>query len=396
MFATLLGLLAAVHGWSLQGAEASLLPPEPLPLGGYTARQGAKFVPGGDDLRCRVRIVGEGSARVAFVNLEMLTVPESLVREVRARIGPDLPLFMGATHTHCAPDSQMLNERMNFDVPGIARFQRKWLNWVADRIAETINEAATAPRQVGLTGTIDVRRLTLNRGRRRLAQPSSLAVTFSFGGAKTISTYAAHATLYNETELRTRGDWPGEFMRMGAGLMFPASIGDVSPKSEGATAAERVHRMATALADVTGRHETQRLDDRLKVVSTPISLPAPAPHPDFARDYKVVDGIAKLVVNAFAPKEASLTGVRLGSWVLLGVPGEPSAELGRQLELMGRNRGFAGVVVVSHVNGWAGYMLLPEDYDRGGYEATLNFYGRDFSSRLIDAARRCFEALRTP
>ncbi|MCG9895813.1 MAG: hypothetical protein MH204_10100, partial [Fimbriimonadaceae bacterium] len=44
--------------------------------------------------------------------------------------------------------------------------------------------------------------------------------------------------------------------------------------------------------------------------------------------------------------------------------------------------------VVGHVNGWAGYMLDSEDYARGGYEATLHFYGPSLADRLVAARRK--------
>ena len=42
-------------------------------------------------------------------------------------------------------------------------------------------------------------------------------------------------------------------------------------------------------------------------------------------------------------------------------------------------------MVCSHVNGWMGYILAPEDYDRGGYEATLSFYGREEGTKVVEA-----------
>jgi hypothetical protein len=56
--------------------------------------------------------------------------------------------------------------------------------------------------------------------------------------------------------------------------------------------------------------------------------------------------------------------------------------------------GFSSVLVCSHVNGWMGYILDPEDYDRGGYEATLSFYGREEGTKVVDAAVAALKALR--
>ena len=40
-----------------------------------------------------------------------------------------------------------------------------------------------------------------------------------------------------------------------------------------------------------------------------------------------------------------------------------------------------------------GYILDPEDYDRGGYEATLSFYGRDQGEKVVDAGIQALKRL---
>lgn len=43
-----------------------------------------------------------------------------------------------------------------------------------------------------------------------------------------------------------------------------------------------------------------------------------------------------------------------------------------------------------------GYILAPEDYDRGGYEATLAFHGREIGPRVVEAAKLALEKLAFP
>ena len=118
----LVSLVATLSIWPVQvgTSTVSITPPEPLPLGGYTQRGGAVFQPGGDDLFARTVVLRQRSETIAVTSVEMLTVPESLYREVKERLPAGVKLFLAATHTHSAPDSQMLNERMTIPVPGIA------------------------------------------------------------------------------------------------------------------------------------------------------------------------------------------------------------------------------------------------------------------------------------
>src|SRR5512141_466792 len=143
MLAVLAASLAlAPQGLSLGRSRVDITPPEPLPLGGYTARGSKSLVPGGDPLYVRTLLLSGSGNVVAIVSVEALTVPESLVREVKERIPSGITLFLSATHTHSAPDSQMLNDRMTFSIPGIASYKSKWLDWYADKIAACIQQSA--------------------------------------------------------------------------------------------------------------------------------------------------------------------------------------------------------------------------------------------------------------
>lgn len=373
---------------TFQIAEVSLVPPEPLPLGGYSNRNGAKFVPGGQTLRARSLLLSCSGKRVAIVSLEMLTVPESLVREVTAQIPKDVNLFLCATHTHCAPDSQMLNERMNFDVPGIARYQPKWLKWYAAKIASAVNDSLNAPRQAMGEATIEGGVSDNNRGRRKFAKPSKAVCRLRVNGQELLVSFAAHGTLHDEKVLQLNGDWPGEVLARIKGVALPGAIGDVSPKAQGETADDQSNNLASALLtkSLPNSYSLTMKSPKLGYVSVPVPLPKPVAHPEFAKSYRVSQGVAQMAVQAFAPKAASISLVRIGSLAIVGIPGEPTSELGEQIRRYGNQLGFTETLVCSHVNGWTGYNLATADYDRGGYEGTLSFFGRDFGDTLVRSA----------
>jgi hypothetical protein len=44
------------------------------------------------------------------------------------------------------------------------------------------------------------------------------------------------------------------------------------------------------------------------------------------------------------------------------------------------------LLIAAHANDWLGYLLMPEDWDRGGYEPCLAYHGRDMAPGFIDAA----------
>lgn len=51
--------------------------------------------------------------------------------------------------------------------------------------------------------------------------------------------------------------------------------------------------------------------------------------------------------------------------------------------------------MLSHTNGWAGYLLTKEEYQQGGYEATLSFYGPDVLSEFEESVSAGCERLRS-
>jgi hypothetical protein len=370
-------------------------PPENLPLGGYTERHGRIMQPGGDNLHCRVTLLKCGTTRLALVSVEMLTIPESLRREVDRRLPPGWTLFLTATHTHCAPDSQMLNDRMTFAIPGIATFRPSKLTWYADHIAQdVVSTLKTSAMPVGPV-SIAISHADANRPRRKFGLPDQTYSVVRGANVVLWAHYSAHATFYDADENQTREDWPGA---LSADLKAPTligAIGDVSPKAAGATPREKIANFVDTLLKARPVQviDVWRPGDTFAVVRQPIVLGPPIPHPTFAKVYGVPPSIADVLVKKFAADSASITAFRIGKVAVVGVPGEPSSHLGRSIRDFGRTLGFASVLVVSHVNGWIGYLLGPEDYDRGGYEATLNFYGRDEGLKVVAAADQALDRL---
>lgn len=386
-------LLCLAEPLFVRSSQVSIVPPEPLALGGYTARKDALFEPGGDDLFARSVVFSQGKTQVALVSVEMLTVPESLAEKVRGLVPKDVQLMMVATHTHCAPDSQMLNNRMTFRIPGISVYSRKWEAWYAEKIAASVNTALTSSAVPAESESTWSKVVEGNRGRRAAAEPDKVSRNLSLGGVRLLN-YSAHATLHDESFLKLSGDWPGEAMKTKGVVVLPAAIGDVSPVSEGEDAAQQCRHLANALLSQEGVERSTLEHPEMSFARVPIELGQPTPHPEFAKSNGINDGLAKLLVGRFSPASAELTGLVIGRTLIVGVPGEPTSELGRRIQAAGKAAGFDDTWVVSHCNGWVGYILMPEDYDRGGYEASLAMHGRDLALRVIDSAQKLANLLK--
>lgn len=365
-------------GLLLYSSTVDITPPEALPLGGYTSRNGAKFVDGGQRLMARTRILGD----IAFVSVEMLTIPESLIAEVRARVPRDLKVFLIATHTHCAPDSQMLNERMTFPIPGIATYRKRWLTWYSDKISEGIIEAKESDPKI-------VKKITLKRAHvaqvrsRRTGPVDNMVNQITVQGDDFseifLTIFGAHPTLLDESVQTLQGDWPGEVLRQTSGLVATGLIGNASPiPYPFLPILEQPHFFAETLLKNVSKNTEKLIWSEGEVLSSKkgdFQLPSPVPHPTFAGAYRVTQPMAESVIKKFATNSIEINTIQIGKVTIRTIGGEPTAEFGRKL--FGNSD-----LIISHANGWAGYMLTPEDYARGGYEATLALNGPDVLAKL--------------
>jgi neutral ceramidase len=383
MFASVLAA-SLLSGLTYRLGAADISPPEPLPLGGYTARGGKLCELPGDKIEARCLVIEKPGLRVALVSADLLTIPESLRDEVQKKLPSDLKLMLIATHTHCAPDSQMLNRKMDFGLPGIAKFSEKWMKWYSERIASSVLGALKGPASP-LQGTLQIGHRGLNRGRRALARPDTLAVQMVARNEPILTEYEAHPVLYGPERNRTSPDYPG-LIRGSRGLFLPGAIGDVSPASTGTTPDEQVANMGKAFKEGGWTSQPWK-PEPFEFLTLPLTGVKVQPNPEFSRQNKIPQALGDSIVKRFAPESGYLSLLRLGKLAFVGIPGEPTAELGRRIQSFGVGHGFSTVLTISHCNGWMGYILTPEDYDRGGYEASLAFHGREFGNLIVDKAK---------
>lgn len=396
MLANLTILALAAPTLVVREDSTVLQPPESYMLGGYTARGSAKAQPGGEPLYCRILSFQSGDDTIVIASLEMLTVPESLYYRVRQSFASHIRLFLTATHTHCAPDSQMLNARMTFAVPGIARYDSDALGFYANHITKAISNSLSTRGSSATSLSYTLNHAQLNCGRRRLAEPITELGCLSLGKDVLWTSYAAHAVFHGPERMTTSGDWPGRVSSSTGSLTLIGPIGDVSPAAPGERPSDRIENFVTAYRrSLNSGGPTLQLDTgQVKWASVPIDLESPSPSPVFAREFGIPEALATGLVNQFAPKEASISAFRIGKLAVVGVPGEPSSALGRRIRDAGLRLGFRFVLVVSHVNGWIGYILEPADRARGGYEAALGFHGESAADRVADAAIGALRELR--
>ncbi len=385
-----------------------------IQLGGYGARLNMPPTGVHDPLYARALALQTGEQQVVLVALDQLLVPASLTEAVlrEAKLRPE-QLFMAASHTHCAPDSMGLNARARFALPGVGRFLPEFLKFTTGRIVEAMHQARARMRPARLSVAAEALP-NLNRNRRgaKITDPMMTVLRVEEAARQrpigALVVYAAHPTIYPHTMMQVSAEFPGVLQSrleaaLGAGavaLYMNGAQGDVSPVAdEGKDDHERVRLYGEKLATHAMRllRNTKPLAPKLRTAQISVALPEARPHPQFSesagREYKVPESLLKQLVKQLIPPTAPVSLVGLGALALVGFPGEPITALGLEARAIGQKHGFQHIAPVALVNDWIGYILTREEYEKGGYEATVSFNGPEAGEAVMKAVWEGFARL---
>lgn len=389
---------------------------DPLTFSGLHSRVWAKAI-----------VVDGPEGPFAFARADILMVTgdlyEAVVQRVRDRAGiPPERVLVAATHTHVAnnglfPHPAHSAVYRSFDP------REQW--FVAEGIADAIARAAADTRPAALaagSGTV-----TLPAFNRRYTDreqqgspphandPSRLDPELGvlrFDDADTgapiavLMNYGLHPVVLIDNPL-VSADFVGWAERgveeaLGAtAIWFTGAQGDQDP----------VHvRYSYPEAEWTGRifaREAVRVAAALEpepitraaIVEKVIPVPEPGSNvvPTtgfFGPDVPLV-GPGSLLIPTSVRLHAIELATADSSVALLSWPGEPIRDLGVAVKNGARALGFDRAYVLALANDWGGYWLTPEEYDRGLYERTLVFYGRDSAPYVLDHVLDLARALRT-
>jgi len=394
-------------------ARVDLTPPLEMKaaLGGYGDRMSRPAVGVHDRIWAKALWLTEGRTQFVVVTVDALCFPPPLQRAVWARLketgaAPD-GLLLLPSHSHNSFDLMALHPDNVFSIPQMGVFHKAAYEHVVTHLVAVIAKAreTLVPVKVGTlqtplpgwhrnrrspAGVIDPE-LTVTRFDRLDGSPLAVLVN-----------WAAHPTFLGPKEMLFSGDWPGALQRsledlIGGGvtvLYANGAQGDLSPtpRPGGGQTWEQVEcygrGLALACHKLWGKVPVEShvpLAFRKEV----IPLPPRKKHADFmkigGKEYGMVDQGLELMLQRLFPTESESTCLRLGSLVIVGVPGEMTAELGIEVKRRVRHAtGLPHVVIGGLANEWISYILSPAEYRRGGYEATISFYGETLGPAIVE------------
>lgn len=369
--------------------RASITPPLTVPHAGWGAQ--THILPDGveTDLWATVLVVEDGRETAAIVDLDLviLTREESeAVRRAVARVLKIDPagVRVSLTHNHAGPppsDWDWIDEGRDAHkayyatlpdvVAGAARLAwnrmrpaRVAVGAGESRVAKNRRETSPAGRTVtgtNFAGPIDPQVLVI-----RIDDQDG-------GPLAVVCGYTMHPTTLGPTNRLLSADWPGHLKRTveamtGALCVFAqGATGNVGPGPEGFTDDVRVVRRLGMLIGC-------------EAVRVYASMHVP---PVRFRHERVWESGAPLGRWAAVPVElgVELHALQIGPVVLAAIPCEPFCDIGLAIKAASP---FPFTWFGGYVGGWLGYLPVPEEYPRRGYEVDTTPYAPGAARVVVD------------
>ncbi|HET6202655.1 MAG TPA: neutral/alkaline non-lysosomal ceramidase N-terminal domain-containing protein [Planctomycetota bacterium] len=394
----------APEGGALEAGAAGvdLTPLRPVPLAGYGVRFGAAFTAVHDRPVARALVLRAAGRSVAIVSTDLLVIPGALRGAVLDRLS-DLRLdglLLAATHTHSGPGGYWDN--WFAELAAMGGFRRAWASTLADRIARCVREAAADVRPARLRWACG-RAPDLVRNRRfedgpvdptvfqavleaATGEPRPIALLLGFG---------AHPTILGPGNLLLSAEYPGAARGIleeetGARVLFlNGASGDLAPAVPGdGPGFERVRRMGEAVA-ARARELSTSLSpptrEGLAVCERRVTLPPVNTRGAAGPVLRLLfDPLAKTVT----PAETVVQAIRVGDLAIAAFP----CDLGSGPGLALRESFPGPLLLVSYANDYVGYVVDERSFRRGGYEASMSFYGPGTADLFLREARDALDA----
>ena len=362
-----------------------VLPPTAVPAGYGPLRKEAKAQ--GAPLFARALVLRSGKLTVALVSLDLLLVPESLAAEIqaRARARGLQAVMVAATHSHTSVGG--FDDRLVPEIAAIGKFRPEIRRALIDAADQSVSEALSRLASAGVWSRDD-NLGNLVRSRDRGEIPDSRAWALLVGGAGTpvaeLLLVSAHPTLVPRKPAQLAPDYPGVVASGSEGhdaiasMVLQSAVGNASAQlPAGSAPADK--RFAEALVrKLNPFSKSPSVVSSLALTTVTMSLP----QPDTSRLAPAgLRPAADALLCATAPRKFELTELRIGNLALLGVPGEPTAEVAQALEAA------SGARVVALTNGYLGYLETPQHVRAGDGESKRQYFGPELYDVLVEAAR---------
>ena len=376
-------------------AKVEITPPVGTPLAGYSKRRGKPSTGIRDPLYVRALVLNDGEDRLVLVSADLLLFPTPLAQALQKQIEEEFKIspqavVLAGTHTHSGAGS-IAKEFLYEIVFGPYKSQVE--EGIKGRVIWAVRQAAERQQPVrwGVRRADQVLAgLTENRvdplGGTDPALTVLLLETQQGKPLGILASAAAHPTLMDSQDLRFSADYPGELCRV-IEMAYPGVVclfvngaaGDLRPRDDiGATSDERISRFGDALAEgVTGLVNQIAPKSSGDLAAWGWEIPLPPP-----QLYAGPIPIHPRIGQKLKPTRSNLNLLALDQILLVPLSAEMTVALGQDLRQRLTGQGLEPVLL-GYSDGYLGYAVTPEQWQRRTYEAWMTWYGPAFGLYLI-------------
>lgn len=368
-----------------------------------------------DPIAAKALVLERDGERFAILSLDLIGVSRRAREEIARRVAPHGiaadHLLVCATHTHSGPGA--VADKRFWEMAAMDMFDGRVFDRLTERCAQAVIDAVQRlePARIGFAVEPET---TVQRNRRGLGivdedlatlyverpdgRPVALALNLAIHGicldADNLE-YSADLMGFCEREIEAQ-------LGYGAVALFlNGAEGDVSPNHYGLAGAEAVGKAIAGHALALGRTAAAALQDDVPLAVAYEDFRFPNP-PALRFDklqgalgqlnlgvLQTIFGTAVLTFDeSWFNRDIPAQAMRIGDVCLIAVPGEALTHVGLDLKARARALGFAHPLVVGLANDHLGYIASDVEYDKGGYEAAMTFFGRDQAAQMNDVLIR--------
>ncbi len=414
-----LSVMATV-GWAAEltagVARVDLTPPMSMksPLGGYGERMNRPAEGVHDRVFAKAVVFSDGKRKFALVTADLLGVAPPMKPEIVKRLADKgwsaEQILILPSHSHGSIEMNAINPANVFKIPNLGIHNPELYEFTVNNFVRLIEQAEATLVPVRI-GTSSMRAEGFNRNRRKgetLVDDELTVTRIDKADGKPLAVlvnFTAHPTFMSAREMLFSADWPGHLQRTMEAvigndvtvLYYNGAEGDQSTRGRANAGDSRwemqerygleLGLVAANLWEQVATEQDVAFDYHLE----PIALPDHSWHPDFmstgGTEYGLTEQLLRDMFTKMFPRETTSGSVRVGELVIIGVPGEMAAGLGLKIKQeTARRTGARHPTIGGLANEWISYILSEDAYVKGGYEASVSFYGKTLGDTIVHGA----------
>ncbi len=380
-------------------------------LGGYGQRMSKPAEGVHDPIMAKALALKKANEKYLIITIDILGLPSNFKTDLLKRIEKngwkDRNLTLLPSHSHGSLEMASINSKNIFGVPQIGIFQPELLAFLLDKIEKLVLNADQNYRDVIIgTGSAEFDGLNRNRRGEKVIDKELIVTRIDLTNGQPLAAlvnWTAHPTFIGGADMLVSAEWPGYLQTemeksIGNGvtvMYYNGAEGDQSPVYDKAIDPyEKIRVYGKMIAEkALSVYHTVRpaAENRLAYHYEVVDLPKQVAHPDFMKtggaEYGLDEQSAGVIMAAIGPEKVGMGSVRIGDLVIVGIPGEMTAELGIAVKQMLKNNRTKYVAIGGLANEWISYILAEDKYvNGGGYESSVSFYGPGLGEIIKSAA----------